>query len=379
MIIEKNVLFLHIFKCLIMTDSELYNDLVAMLPVKRNNNKGFKQVINDLFANFKSKVSKYNIFTQDKNDLNEINFIANTIKEILILGYEGRNSAAFQKLYSLLDGNQNMRLSLLLRKYITNGEGKNEDFYRLRKFENRRDIPHKEMFHIPFDKREKVMTQRYSIPGYPCLYLGKSVYGCWEELGRPYLDSFMVSRYNTKDNLLFIDLTIPTKECLMTPSSFLTELYRFPFILACMIQVKDEKATFKPEYLFPQLMMEFIIEKYHQSSDKSSAHNYIGIYYTSVYKNDEFGYDGNVFNNCAIPTFETTKESKYCPVLCKHFKLTSPTCEEYERIKTAGESNLYWNDNRTDYEKSSFGMIEHALNNENRFPLKEMLPGKLIN
>jgi hypothetical protein len=34
----------------------------------------------------------------------------------------------------------------------------------------------RELFHIPFQSRERVATQRYSIPGLPCLYLGGSVW-----------------------------------------------------------------------------------------------------------------------------------------------------------------------------------------------------------
>ena len=41
-----------------------------------------------------------------------------------------------------------------------------------------------EMFHIPYEKRNKIGNQRFSVSGLPCLYLGSSSYICWEELGR---------------------------------------------------------------------------------------------------------------------------------------------------------------------------------------------------
>ena len=68
------------------------------------------------------------------------------------------------------------------------------------------------MFHIPFNKRGKVETQRYSAPGYPCLYLGSSVNACWEELGQPRFDDMMVSRFVVKEAFPVLDLRMPKEE-----------------------------------------------------------------------------------------------------------------------------------------------------------------------
>ncbi|UAB71652.1 hypothetical protein INR79_07075 [Vibrio sp. SCSIO 43132] len=53
----------------------------------------------------------------------------------------------------------------------------------------------KDMFHIPFNMRHLVGAQRYSIAGLPCLYLGTSIYVCWQEMGKPNLDSLYISSY----------------------------------------------------------------------------------------------------------------------------------------------------------------------------------------
>ena len=60
-----------------------------------------------------------------------------------------------------------------------------------------------DLFHIPFEHREFVRSQRFSIPGYPCLYMGGSVYVCWEELGRPDLNSVHVSQFSVRDQVTF--------------------------------------------------------------------------------------------------------------------------------------------------------------------------------
>ena len=44
-----------------------------------------------------------------------------------------------------------------------------------------------EMSHIPFQFNHKVGNERYSMSGFPSLYLGSSVYVCWEEMRRPCL------------------------------------------------------------------------------------------------------------------------------------------------------------------------------------------------
>jgi len=56
----------------------------------------------------------------------------------------------------------------------------NTNYYRIRKSEEK-SLTRKEMFHIPMNKRESIQSYRYSIPGYPCLYLANQGSLCWFE------------------------------------------------------------------------------------------------------------------------------------------------------------------------------------------------------
>ena len=56
-------------------------------------------------------------------------------------------------------------------------------------------IQEKDMFHIPFNKRGIINTQRFSIAGLPCLYLSTSSFGAWLELGLPEAEYFQVSSF----------------------------------------------------------------------------------------------------------------------------------------------------------------------------------------
>jgi len=59
-------------------------------------------------------------------------------------------------------------------------------------------LSREDLFHIPFEERHKVATQRYSIPGLPCLYLSGSLYTCWEEMGRPPFHELHVAAFWAK-------------------------------------------------------------------------------------------------------------------------------------------------------------------------------------
>jgi len=66
-------------------------------------------------------------------------------------------------------------------------------FYRSRRDEHR-SFDKCDMFHVKFEDRNKISTNRYSIPGFPALYLGESTYVCWEESNRYRLRDLWFSR-----------------------------------------------------------------------------------------------------------------------------------------------------------------------------------------
>lgn len=99
-----------------------------------------------------------------------------------------------------------------------------------------------------------------------------------------------------------------------------------------------------------------------------------GIRYTSVHINKQFGYPKETFNNLAIPVPGPKKED-HVKELSDLFKLTDPTCEEYERIKMDLELGIVDIADLMNpegiYKNSLFGLIESNLNDEDEFPLKE--------
>ncbi len=51
----------------------------------------------------------------------------------------------------------------------------------------------RDMQHIPFDKRDLMQPQRFSLSGLPCYYLASTSYCCWIEMDRPSESEFNVS------------------------------------------------------------------------------------------------------------------------------------------------------------------------------------------
>jgi hypothetical protein len=84
----------------------------------------------------------------------------------------------------------------------------NTNFYRLRNLQSNYSVKRADLFHVPFEERGKVGSQRYSIPGLPCLYISNSVYLAWEELERLPISSLHLCRIKNVLPLKLVDLSI---------------------------------------------------------------------------------------------------------------------------------------------------------------------------
>ncbi|PEK86903.1 RES domain-containing protein [Bacillus mycoides] len=179
-----------------------------------------------------------------------------------------------------------------------------------------------EMFHIPYEKRGLVKTNRYSIPGLPCVYLGSSPLTCWEELNKPDLNTVQTSLF-ISNNLAFLDISTPpaaiidrlnllfTLNCHADMEKTYKELKSYivmlPLIATCSIRVKNANDQFKPEYIVPQLLLQWIRQS-----------NYDGICYFST-KIKKYGL-GNIpfYRNYAFPVQERKAEG-HCQTLRSKF------------------------------------------------------------
>lgn len=206
-------------------------------------------------------------------------------------------------------------------------------FFRLSNFDPTTDKLYKHrIFHCPFEYRTKVKSQRFSIPGFPTLYLGEDILVCAKEL------DFEISKsnefigsvfYNTEPlkimKLLRIEDFLTRKSCdLGSPRSTNSFFLLFPLLIGSSFKVFNPKSDFKPEYIIPQLLMSFI--RKHNDFD--------GIMYPST-RIDYSKIKGDHPYNYAFPVKES-KSKGYCESLEKKFEWTFP--ETLDKISTRKRS-----------------------------------------
>ena len=263
-------------------------------------------------------------------------------------------------------------------------------FFRGRCNYNFIDYSDREMFHIPLDKRYKVSTQRFSFPGLPCLYLGASSYICWVELNRPPIENFQIALLKASEiaeQKKVIDLShVPQKISQLENQPWYKEeeyLLYWPLLAICSIRVKDEDAIFKPEYIFPQLFLEYI-------QKRNSNGTYIGIKYASVkaalISDKQLNENWTTYVNYVFPVRSDSMTEMFCKDLQEEFIVeknrsgkelqvlidliqTNQLKGKHSALTTKMESiidntapNLYTHDGIPySYNKSVFGKIDQAL------------------
>lgn len=323
----------------------------------------------------------------------KINNFNKSVKKMFEEYYLGHQNKAYQyfKKALLYDTDGTGLITSVLPK---------ESLYRARNNKGIQDYNNNEMFHIKYDSRGKVKTQRFSFPGLPCLYLGGSSYVCWLELNRPSFDQFQVATIRQNDirkDLKVIDLSIH-------PLSFYNELNNssneiktnhpnlsvddylrwWPIMACCSVAAKNEEDPFKPEYIFPQFMLQYLLEE----EDEIVGIKYISIKAGRVsMKQYETNY--RTYTNYVIPSRNlNTTENGFCKTLSSQFSIFKNISGKELQVVSdmVRESGVIWHgisDQETDesldsaviygsnntsyaYEKSIFRRIEKILDTDDK-------------
>lgn len=258
---------------------------------------------------------------------------SNAVLDSIGLFLNGDSIAAY-KIFE--EGLEQIKRYLLIKEGVTDISSikEPEQFYRARIGSDilfNRD----EMFHIPFEKRHLVSSQRYSLPGIPCLYLANSTYLCWEELGKPDFDKVQFSRYDLAHcKLKFLNLNHTSQALsfigfdkdgdIEEMSSFLIIKFiaTWPLQAAVSNVVLHRNSPFKPEYIIPQLLLQWIVN--HKELD--------GVRFFSTKYNGKIPllHFGN-FSNLVIP-IKKSKEKGFCDELKSNIKLTNPISYTYASL-----------------------------------------------
>ena len=352
----------------------LYKWILDLAPYKENKDANFRTKLRVALKNYRIKIGELKINDTIKI---EIARIIVRLLEIVDDSIRGLHSRAYTKFQNLIYGNAGLPARIKLKETFLH-INPNADFYRIRLFNQVYDVSVQDLFHIPLNKRGIVKTQRFSFPGYPCLYLGESIYGCWEEMHRPPMYSCAVSRFSNTQRLNFIDLRVSTAiERLSYNSNDTNILKLMPLIIACMIPVENYEDTFKPEYIIPQLLIEWVLKCRDMYINEEVIH---GIAYTSTHISNDFNFPYEKNTNYAIPIFKHDTSNLFCSELCSLFNVTKPTTNDIEKLKREYHSSIEEiglpeeKEQEQNYEISDFGNLETRLKDTTKFPLYTIDP-----
>lgn len=146
--------------------------------------------------------------------------------------------------------------------------------YRVRRHCGKK-ITREDLFHVPFEHRSKVASQRYSIPGLPCLYLCGSTHTCWAEMGQPPFHELSASAFwlengksvtivNMSERPSTLGFRLNSDADLQDQNDedyLVAHVLLWPLFFSCSVRVKERGDPFKPEYIIPQLLLQWIAKQ----------------------------------------------------------------------------------------------------------------------
>ena len=168
-----------------------------------------------------------------------------------------------------------------MRTYIR--EAKADRFFRIRAVGSQNkgiEDNAEELFHIPITKRQLISNERFSLSGFPTLYLATELPLAWQECGYPDKYYWSEFRYSNLKEIAGDNNTKSGKICLLAlyspreitrwgrtikyyePELWLTVIRRYlaiyPLVLACSFVNANGGTPFKQEYIIPQMLMQWV-------------------------------------------------------------------------------------------------------------------------
>lgn len=325
---------------------------------KRWDGNNFQETLNLLFKKYQSILFTY----ITSADYRRVKSICDGILKCIEYYHNGYPNIAFSKMNNVM----RKLIQHPLTIYRKSGWIDAFDHYdplmlfRVRNVQSNIHYQRKDIFHTPYNLRSKISTCRYSISGYPCLYLGTSLDLCCEEAKvNSFNDITIASRYKIQRNMRYNDgLVIDVIELALKPKDFInyqrsdrniqenniigqtrkfneldldsievmsTYLYWYPLIAACSFIRVNKQDPFASEYIIPQLVMQWV-------RSVSNSEKLIGIRYFSCASEraSELGF------NYVFPVSgeKDPRNEKYCKVLAQSFMLTTPVyIHEFNTIR----------------------------------------------
>ncbi|MGI6671588.1 MAG: leucine-rich repeat domain-containing protein [Christensenellales bacterium] len=311
---------------------EIFSKDIYQLPI-RWDGKDFYTTLYKHLKEYREDIEKY---CDDPDLFVEVKTVCRNIcaaVDFSFRGYPGKAYKSFERVMEIL-----RKDPLLINKNKIN----EECLYRVVDVESAAVPNRQRVFHVPFNMRSRMSTQRYSIPGFPSLYLGTSVELCCMELSKdPQRDYVCVSRYELQtdirvhsyhdetsqrpvfdnDEFEIFDVSIKpnqAKEKLCHNDEKIAKYMKwYPLISACSYIRAMRDAPYSAEYIIPQLFIQWVRSEHEDAV--------VGIKYFSCASVHASGLGYNyVFPTIGVPHHARKTITHYCARLSHRFKLTAP-------------------------------------------------------
>lgn len=326
----------------------------------------FSTSLFSLFHSFLQQLEQY-ACSDEKFPLNRVKETCGMINKAVEHYLNGFPSKSYDVFARLMSNLMETPLVVYRKSILEQLEGKtsrNDDdlqLFRVVSVQDNKPYGRMRVFHTPYTLRSKVSTSRYSIAGYPSLYLGTSLALCCEEIHlNPYKDYALASAFQIERNVALSNASIRVIELGVKPQDFLetdksnvlrndnpgraisadllrdrkirsTYLLWYPLIAASSFIRANKADPFAAEYIVPQLLMQWIRSEMAINRPDGCA-ELIGIRYFSCasMKASDMGFN-YVFSTSGL---RMSSDMPYCPVLAKSFRTTIPKyVHEYESIR----------------------------------------------
>lgn len=348
---------------------KIFANTNLLLPI-RWDGSNFKVTLESLYKTYKNLL--FNILPSKTNIYSDVNKICKILVEVIEDYLAGLPSIAFDKFNKLMDSTL-YNIFTSYDKYDEYKRGMYLNLFRVVSVDDNIPYDRKRVFHTPYNLRSKISTNRYSIAGYPSLYLGTNLQLCCDELKiNPYEKYSITSKFNfdfsqeyqvkilemgikPQDYIqMFYEENKPEihslcetcdilnlenskrynkldKNALMNPNNMKDYIRLYPLIAACSYIRCNKKDPFAVEYVIPQMLLQWLRLK-NKNINKDSKFDKVvyGIRYFSCASllSSERGF------NYVFPSNGRQGNSYYCSDLKKCFKLTNPVyINDFESIE----------------------------------------------
>ena len=261
---------------------------ILWFPLQVPQNVSMYNFLEDTFKKYLILIKKED-FGSSKVDVEVVRGVMNGILDVLKIHQTGDVIKAYKTFETMMNTYYNYsRLpSIELREGYT--------FYRMRA--NKHNLKDKkEFYHLPINKRYRCSSRRFSIAGYPCLYLGYSKNVCLTEISS---NGTMCGLELTKGQikgLKILDLSFGEGQ--NKNKDDVNFIMAWPLIASCYIVMANEQinrdSIFREEYIIPQMLTAYL----------RHTTDFDGIRYYST-RNEElnpYGHDENDFRNVVLFT-----------------------------------------------------------------------------